>query len=134
MQEQKEFGQKLATIRNRTAIEIKRWWGLGSIGYNGKIVTQNREIYSYQYYYTMPKELEDKNVNFISKDKDLNSEEYKKIINFIENEIANKEFHEEKILDAGFEVIVNYEEIQKDIKNNVKIYDKTRLLIDELLK
>lgn len=140
MEDQKEFNEKLDKIRNITIIEVNRWWGGKNSGYSGTIITENKEIYSYQYYSIIPKELEGKNVNFISKNKELNVEEYNKIKKFIENEIVDKEFYAEKIFDAGFDVIVNYKGTRKRIQNNkgvkdkLKIYDKVQILINELLE
>ena len=140
MENQKEFNEKLDKIRNTAIIEVNHCWGLKSAGYSGVIITENREMYSYQYYHSIPKELEGKNVTFITKSKELNIDEYNKMIQFIENEIINKYFCDVSIHDAGFNVIVNYNGTRKIIKNNkgvndnLMIYDKAKQLIDELLK
>ena len=140
MENQKEFNEKLDKIRDNAIIEVSKWWGLRTPGCSGTLITKNKEVYLYQYYHIIPKELEDKNTNFILKNKELNINEYNKVIKFIENEIVNKEFHDETIFDAGYNVTVNYNGTKKRIINNkgegdnLKIYDKAQQLVDELLK
>lgn len=140
MNNEVEFKEKLNKISENTIIAIDTWWGHKYAGYSGIIVTNNKEIYKYQYYHVVPKELEGTNSNYIVKIKDLNDEEYKSIIMFIENEIANEQFTDQMIFDAGFDLIVNYNGINKIIKNNKGygsnwgIYDKAEMLLKELLK
>ena len=135
-----EFKENLNKIKENTILATHKWWGLRYAGYSGIIVTNNQEIYRYQYYHKVPTELQGQNVNYIVKAKELNDEEYKTIILFIENEIENKQFTDQMIFDAGFDVIINYKETTKTIKNNTNfenntgIYDKTENLLNEILK
>ncbi len=69
MNSQKEFNDKLDEIREKSIIEVSEWWGLRNAGYRGTIITEDKDIYIYQYYNNIPKELEGKNVTFISKNK-----------------------------------------------------------------
>ena len=139
MNSKKEFIDKLDEIREKSIIEVSEWWGLQNAGYRGIIITEDKDIYEYQYYNNIPKELEGKNVNFISKNKSLNENGFSKITKFIEDEVINNEFKDEMIFDAGFDVTINYLGVRKKIKNNkgfkddMKIYDKAKKLIDELL-
>ena len=136
MNNQKEFNKKLNQTRNNAILEICSWWGLGNAGYNGAFINSDKGLYTYQYY----QKPDDKNNNYIIKRKELNAKEYNRVITFIENEILQKKFYDEKILDAGFDVLVNYNVTKKIIKNNKgldnnpMIYDNTKKLIDELLK
>lgn len=136
MNNQKEYNEKLNKIRDRAILEVCSWWGLGNAGYSGAFITYNKEIYTYQYY-QRPSDI---NKNYITKRKLLNDEKYDEITKFIEEEIIGKRFNDEKILDVGFDVLVNYNGTKKIIKNNKgldnnpMIYDKTKKLIDELLK
>lgn len=131
--ESQEFNNKLKEIRENAILEEASWWGLRNAGNSGTIITKNKEVYSYQRYF-MPKEIYPENENFISKNKELDINEYNKVIEFIENEIVNKDFSEKIIFDAGFDVIINYDGIKKIVKNDKEIYDKAMQLIDELLK
>ena len=100
----------------------------------------SRFKYIYKYYYTIPEELKETNSNYITKVKDLTNDEYRKIIIFIENEIVNKQFTDQMIFDAGFDLLINYNGINKIIKNNkgfennLGIYDKAEILLKGLLK
>lgn len=138
MENQKEFNEKLNEFRKNTILEVSQWWGLKNPGYTGTLITKDREIYIYQFYINIPQELEDKKVNFISKSKKLNDDEFNNVINFIKGEILNKDFKDEMIYDAGFNVSINYGGTKKTIKNNIgsendlKIYDKAKRLIDKL--
>ena len=129
-----EFNNNLEKIRENAIIEVNQCWGLSNPGCKGIILTNTKNLYIYQYYNNIPKELEDTNVNFISKKRDIEEHEFKKIINFIEKKIINKDFDFEMIFDAGFEVIVNYNGVTKEIKNNRKIYDKAKELMTSLLE
>lgn len=135
-----EFKEKLNKIKENTILATHRWWGHRCAGYGGIIVTNNKEIYRYQYYHKIPTELQGQNVNFIVKIKDLNDEEYNTIIMFIESEIANKEFTDKMIFDAGFDLIINYKETNKKIINNkgfgndLEIYDKAEMLFKKILE
>lgn len=131
--ESQEFNNKLKEIRENAILEEASWWGLRNAGNSGTIITKNKEVYSYQRYF-MPKEIYPENENFISKNKELDINEYNKVIEFIENEIVNKDFSDKIIFDAGFDVIINYDGIKKIVKNDKEIYDKAMQLIDELLK
>ena len=140
MNNEVEFKERLGKIRENTIIAIDEWWGHKYPGYKGIIVTNNKEVYKYQYYHIIPEELKRTNSNYIVKIKDLDDNEYQKIIMFIENEIANKQFVDQMIFDAGFDILINYNGINKKIKNNkgfgnnFEIYDKAEMLLKELLK
>lgn len=138
MENQKEFNEKLNEFRKNTILEVSQQWGLKNPGYTGTLITKDREKYIYQFYINIPQELEDKKVNFISKSKKLNDDEFNNVIDFIKGEILNKDFKDEMIYDAGFNVSINYSGNKKTIKNNIgsendlKIYDKAKRLIDKL--
>lgn len=133
MNDQTEFGNKLAEIRKNAIIEVSNWGGLGKYaGSDGIIVTNDKSIYVYQIYYNFVKSKElDKN----SIDKqDLTEEEFSKIIKFIDDEIANKELESTMMCDAGYKVKINYKGIIKEIKNNSEIYTKAKEIINSLLE
>ena len=125
-------------------IATKTWWGHEYPGYSGIIVTNNKEIYIYQYYFRVPKEVKENEKEFwstyILKKKDLNDEEFQKIIMFIECEIENKQFTDKMIFDAGYDLFINYNGLNMKIQNNKEhgdnlgIYDKAEMLLNELLK
>lgn len=136
-----DFKEQLNKLRESEIIEIKDWGGIGPTpGYGGTIVTNNKEIYKYQYYHRVPENFKEIETNYIRKVKDLTDDEYNKVILFIKEEIADKEFEDFMIFDAGWDVVVNYNGINKIIRNNKgfgdvkKIYDKAEMLIQELLK
>ena len=127
---------KLEEIRKKSILECSNWWGHRSPGYRGTIITEDNEMYSYNYYIN---EFKDKKTNYIVKNKELNKRECKKVKKFIENEILNHKFNSHNIKDAGFTVIVNYNGEQMTIINNtgngkkLLIYDKTEKLMENIL-
>ncbi len=144
MNNEKEFKEKLDKIMEKSIITTKTWWGHEYPGYSGIIVTNNKEIYIYQYYFRVPKEVKENEKEFwstyILKKKDLNDEEFQKIIMFIESEIENKQFTDKMIFDAGYDLFINYNGLNMKIQNNKEhgdnlgIYDKAEMLLNELLK
>ena len=135
--EQKEFNKKLDELRKNMIFELSNWWGHQFAGYGGRIVTSNKELYYYEFYHlTLDYE---RNKGKIEKIKDLTDEEYARVINFIETEIKGKEFEDNRIFDAGYDVIVKYNGINKKIVNNIGfndnpgLYDKADALIKELM-
>ena len=135
-----EFKEQLNKIKANMVMGISHWWGLKNPGYSGILVNDNKELYEYQYYFFAPRKLDEINHNHIRKVKDLNEKEYKNIINFIENEIIDKQFDNKKIFDVGYNLLINYNGINREIINNkgfggkLKIYDKAEKLLQELLK
>lgn len=131
--EQTEFNKRLDEIRKNVVIQVSNWGGLGkNAGYGGVIVTDDKCIYTYKYYFNFT-ESEGKKANFIDK-KDLTEEEFSKIAKFIEDEIANKEFEDIMMFDAGFKVEINYKGITKKIKNDREIYAKAKEIINTILE
>ncbi len=134
---QEDFNNRLNEIRNDMVLEVSNWWGHEFAGYGGKIITNKREVYGYSFHFRTPDGEENK--NSLEKIKDLSDEEYNRIIKFIEDEIANKEFEDNQIFDAGFDVVVNYNGINKKIRNNkgfgdnFGLYDKVDKLLKELM-
>ena len=137
---EQDFKEIIAKIRKNLLIEVKSWGG-GRLGtsYSGTIITQNKEVYSYSHsFLNLTGEFQEE--WSISKQKNLSAMQYDKIINFLETEVVNKEFIDNMIFDAGFDVIVNYKNVYKQIKNNkghgdnLGLYDKAEQLIKDLLK
>lgn len=132
--EEQKFNDELEKIRENAIIELSNWWGLRSPGYAGTIITKNKEVYSYKNQSIITAELEFENDSFITKKKELNIDEYNKVINFIENEIVDIECSDKRMFDAGFDVTINYNGTEKTVKNDEEIYKKAEQLINELLK
>lgn len=137
---EQDFKEIITKIRKNLLIEVKEGGG-GTIGvsYRGTIITQNKEVYSYSHsFLNLTGEFQEEWL--VSKQKNLSTMQYDKVINFIETEIVNKEFLDNMIFDASFDVIVNYKNIYKQIKNNkghgdnLGLYDKAKQLIKDLLK
>ena len=137
--EKEEFAERLKAIQKDRLIELADWWGHRYHGHGGIIVTNNKEVYSYQEYFN---EVPDKRVErrYISIIAYLNDKDIKKISKFIEKEIMRKEYEDHMIFDAGYDVIANYNGETKVIKNNTdrvkkkEIYDKTKKLLDKIIK
>ena len=138
MYEQKLFNEKLDEIRKNMILELQHGWGHMYAGYAGIIITNNKEVYEYQYYCRLPKDFGEEEI-YIKKIKDLNEDEFKKISSFIENEIISKEFTDKVIFDANYTVVVNINGISKTIKNNkgygdnLGLYDITEKLLNEIV-
>ena len=142
MQEQEKFNEELNEIRKDMMIELKEWWGSRFGGYGGTIVTQSKEVYIYQYYHRIPENMPEdfkKNCIYIRKAKNLSESEFEKICAFIENEIIDKQFEIKMVRDAGYDIEVNYNGVNKVIINNksfgddLEVYDMAEKLLKEIL-
>ena len=133
------FEEQLENARKDRLIEISDWWGHKYHGKGGYIVTNKKEVYEYREYFNqMPKDMVDR--IYISKVAKLSGKDINKITKFIEKEIVGKEFEFNMIFDAGFDVIVNYNNEEKVIKNNTDfdkkngVYDKAKKLLMDIIK
>ena len=108
--------EKIKELEKNAILKISHWWGLKNSGYTGTLITSDKKLYVYQYCHKIPEEL--KNVNFITMKKELNNEEFEKIINFIETDLS-KDYENIRIFDSGYNITVNYKEIKKIIQNNM---------------
>ena len=139
MNGQEAFNNELNEIRSNMLIEVSHWWGHTYTGYAGTIITNNKEVYIYQFYHREPKEIEGKG-KFINKIKELSESEFDRVVEFVKNEIIPKEFMDKRIFDAGYSVAVNYNGINKKINNNKgfddepEIYDLADKLLKEIIK
>ena len=139
MNEQEQFNKKLEEIRKDLLIEVSQWWGHKYSGYKGTIITNSKEVYEYQYYHIAPESLDDES-RYIRKTKSIDDEGFQKICKFIEDEIMNKQFQGKSIMDAGYNVIVNYNGCKNEIKNNkgygnnIEIFDIAQELINKIIK
>lgn len=133
--------EKLNNLKNNSLLEVSQWWGLREAGKGGIIITQDKYLYSYTFYYRLTPFLERNNIplEYISDGKLLTNEEYKKVINFIEKEIVGKTFTSQPIFDASFNVSGNYNNHTFSIHNNVGftnneegLYDKAKKLIETI--
>ena len=93
--------EKLNNLKNNSLLEVSQWWGLREAGKGGIIITQDKYLYSYTFYYRLTPFLEKNNIplEYISDGKLLTNEEYEKVINFIEKEIVGKTFTSQPIFD-----------------------------------
>lgn len=126
--------EKLNNIKNNSLLEIENWWGLHEPGKKGIIITQDKKIYNYHWYYKTSPILEENNIplEFISEGIPMTEEQYQKVIEFIEKEICNKDFPFQKIFDAGWKVSGHYKEKTFNFTNNREIYNKTEELIKRI--
>lgn len=99
-------------------------------GYSGIILTKDDEIYKYQEYYKIPKELENKKINFFIK-KDIISQCTKDKLNrYLEENIKGNTFPMQRIMDAGYNVTI-YSDTIIVINNYKNIYDDILKIINE---
>ena len=130
---------QLEEIRKNAIIECYHWWGFSYSGFGGLIITKNKEMYSYNFYKYVPEELENKNANYIVKNKILTNREYKKVEKFIKTEILNHQFENYSMKDAEYDVTINYNGVEMTILNNsgygdeILIYDKAHKLMQDIL-
>ena len=131
--------EKLEELEKRAILKVSNWWGHTYAGYSGTVIRSDKELYTYQYYHRIPKELEGKNVNFITKKRSLNEKEFNKIIDFIEKEVLLNDYKDNMIFDAGYDVTVHYNGIDKVVRNNkgfgndTGLYDKAQKIVDDLI-
>ncbi len=132
-EEYEEWNNKLKELEKNAIIEVLSS-GAGGFGFSnsGYLVTSNKEIYKFLIELNFSVYDDEKHKNFISKFKDLTDEEYKKVTDFIENELLSTEFEKKMILDASFNIKVNYNGVNKNIRNNMEIYNKTRDFLGEM--
>ena len=132
-EEYEEWNNKLKELGKNAIIEVFLS-GAGDFGFSnsGYLVTSNKEIYKFLIEHSFSFHDYEKHESFISKMKDLTDEGYKKVTDFIENELLSTEFEEEMIFDASFYIIVNYNGVNKEIKNNMEIYDKAKDFLGEM--
>lgn len=130
------MNKDIEEIKGKAIIEVSESYGGDYNPYSsGIIVTNDKEIYKY----LMPLDSKE-NVNFIKENRTLSDEEFNEVTKFIENEIINKKYEDEMIMDAGFNVTINYNGVKKKIKNNKgdeqnpKLYDNAKAMLDKLLK
>lgn len=129
-----EFSEeRLEEIRKKSILECYDWWGLKYPGFGGMIITKDNEMYSYNYYIRIPNELKGQSTNYIVKNKVLKSKDYKKVKNFIEKELLNKQFDQALIRDASYDVIINYNGVKTELYNCTPIYNKTTEFMKKIL-
>lgn len=126
--------EKLDNLKSRSLLEIANWWGLHEPGKRGIIITQDKKLYQYHWYYRTSPLLEEHKIpqEYISEGIPITEDQYQKVIEFIEKEICNKDFPFAKIFDAGWRVSGHYKEKMFNIANNKEIYDKAEELIKKI--
>lgn len=126
--------EKLDKIRENALLEINSWWGLGEAGYDGTIITKDKKIINYNFFYHLTPFLEENNIPLesISEGKTISEDNYSKIVKFIEEEIINKEFTENHIFDASYIVRGNYNNAKFNIVNDMDLYNKVGQLIKDI--
>lgn len=132
-----EYSEQLAKLKEDAVIIVSHW---GRIGSGGTLVTNAKELYRYKIvsFVNLIEYLVRANGKpvelgcFINKVKELTEEEYEKVITLIENEIIDKDVEWHVIFDAGYSVEINYNGINKKIKNDEATYYKAEKLLDEL--
>ena len=50
--------EKLNNLKNNSLLEVSQWWGLREAGKGGIIITQDKYLYSYTFYYRLTPFLE----------------------------------------------------------------------------
>lgn len=122
--------EQIEEKRKDSYLELSYWWGHRYAGYAGIIITKNNEIYRYQEYSIIPKELENEKVNFFMEDGSISNEVRNKLEKYIEENINNKQFPPLTILDAGWTVKI-YLDNEIVINNYKEIYDDLMAIIND---
>ena len=128
--------EEIAKLTKEAVLKVSNW---GMLGFSGYVITNKKELYFYQYYEHMPKGYTEEELNFVIKKKDLTSEEFTAVTDFIKTEVFGKEFEDKMIFDAGFDVFVCLDGISKNIKNDKGfddkegLYDKAEALVKSLI-
>lgn len=132
--------EKLKELQENSLIELSNWWGLRNAGKKGIIITQDKMMYEYTFYFHLTPFLEKNNIpqETLFKVKELSEEEFKKINDFIKKEIINQTFKSESIFDVGYDVRGHYNNQSFSVNNNKGfdneegLYDKTEKLLKSI--
>ena len=116
--------EKLKEIRKNRLIEVETCGGLGpNPGISNIIVTKDKKIYFYQKYFRLSEYYKEK---YNLKEESLSNEivltinQYEKIIEFIEQRFANKQFKPNVIMDYSSTIYIDYPNCQNIIHNNLE--------------
>ena len=120
-------------------IEVKANLSI-SPGKSGTIITKDKKVYGYSLYIFMTSFMKKNNIPLenIYLIKELTSEEYNKILKFIQEEIISKEYEcriqrdSSSIVFGKVESKLFYYPNCYDINTNENLYDKTIKLIEEV--
>lgn len=136
-QERKAFDHALEIIEKNMILEIEHKTYFKVILYDGIIITNNKEIYKYQYFDGRGSFEEDfpylYRKKYIKKISTLNDKEFKKVELFIKNELIDKEYQYEMVHDSYIGILVNYDGVSKSIHNH-SIYETTEKMLKEIIK
>ena len=111
-----------------------------SPGKSGTIITKDKKVYGYSLYVFMTPFMEKNNIPLenIYLIKELTSDEYNKILKFIQEEIISKEYECRSQRDS-YDVVFGRNESKLfyypncyDVNTNESLYEKARKLIEEV--
>ena len=96
---------------------------------NGLIVTQDKKMYKYEEHF-ISRVTEDDYIE----EKNLNEIEFNKILDFVNSELISKDIEEPlfKICDASYRVEVNYNGINKKIRDEIELYENVEKFLKEI--
>ena len=133
--------EKLDKLKENSILGIEDKTNLSvSPGTSGTIITKDKKVYGYSLYSFMTPFMEKNNIPLenIYLIKELTSDEYDKILKFIQEEIINKEYECIPTRD-GYSAVFGKLESRilyypncYDINTKESLYDKTRKLIEEV--
>ena len=126
--------KNLNNIRKNELIEIKSWNGLGIPSTKIIIISKNKEVYHYCKYKRKTKFLTDNNIPMESLylSKTLSDDQFRMLLDFIENKLIGKSFESEKIRDYGVSIFGNYLNSNININNNLEIVNELKKIIEEV--
>ena len=125
--------EKLEELRKDLFIELKSWAGLSPMpGNSGTIITNDNKIYYYHDYFRVPVDMEDKiTKQEISEGAEVDQETINKLKEYIEKNLVGKEFPDQMIFDASFNVTINYNNQIINIHNYHEVYSDLYKIINK---
>ena len=120
--------EKLDLLRKNIFIELASRSGLGpNRGKSGLIITEDRKLYYYNSYNSLPEELKDEiEKEYISDGEEIPEETYQKIQKYLNENIIGKNFEPMHMRDSSCTVrgkdfnVSNYYDIYKELSDIIK--------------
>ncbi len=118
-------------LRKHACLELKRWWGNFNYGFEGTIVTEEKEIYQYEYNQPSSRTRKE-DLNYLKKVGNLSEEQWEKIKKYIKKQQRWKKIFRNSIslCDEGYDVSIYIEDQEITFKDEEYIYNEIKEIIE----